>query len=92
MKKNYVLIIGTIFLLILISISFIVLIKTPTVTYTYTKYVGVPKTYEEGYQQGLWDGFNGTIKYLDMKGVIKDTININISEISKIDSILHSIK
>lgn len=44
---------------------------------------------EKTYEQGLWDGFNRTIKYLDKTGYIKDTLRIEITEI---DSALHVIQ
>lgn len=48
-----------------------------------SKIADTTKTYE----QGLWDGFNKTMKYLDQIGYIKDTVHI---EITKLDSVLHS--
>jgi predicted PurR-regulated permease PerM len=83
MNRNLAIVIVLIALFAFISIPFINVTRTSTV-----KNIDSTRTYE----QGLWDGFNGTIKYLDMKGVIKDTIHINVNEISKIDSILHSIR
>jgi hypothetical protein len=44
-------------------------------------------TQQKTYEQGLWDGFNKTMKYLDQIGYIKDTVHI---EITKLDSVLHS--
>jgi hypothetical protein len=41
---------------------------------------------EKTYEQGLWDGFNRTIKYLDKTGYMKDTLRIEITEL---DSMLH---
>jgi hypothetical protein len=50
-----------------------------------TKQVEITET--KTYEQGLWDGFNKTMKYLDQIGYIKDTVHI---EIIKLDSVLHS--
>ena len=50
-----------------------------------TKQVEITQT--KTYEQGLWDGFNKTMKYLDQIGYIKDTVHI---EITKLDSVLHS--
>lgn len=42
------------------------------------------KPEEPTYYQGLWDGFNGTVKYFEDKGYLKDTtINIEITELEK---------
>ena len=81
MKKNVALAIGVLILFILISIPFIRITKTP---------IDDKMDSIKIYEQGLWDGFNKTIKYLDMKGVIKDTIRININQIGELDSVLHS--
>jgi hypothetical protein len=45
---------------------------------------------QKTYEQGLWDGFNWTIEYLDSKGYLIDgTLKIEITEV---DSVLHSTK
>jgi hypothetical protein len=85
MNRNLAIVIVLLGLFAFISIPFINVTRTPTGKNTDTE-INSGKTYE----QGLWDGFNQTIKYLDMKGIIKDTIRLNVTEISKIDSILHS--
>jgi hypothetical protein len=77
-------------LVILLLCVFFVLVSIPFIRITKTPPEIPPVNNTKTYEQGLWDGFNRTIKYLDIKGVIKDTIHINVSEISKIDSILHS--
>jgi hypothetical protein len=42
---------------------------------------------QKTYEQGLWDGFNRTLKYLEHKNYLtKDTVKIDITEI---DSVLH---
>lgn len=42
---------------------------------------------DKTYEQGLWDGFNQTMKYLDKEGYLKDTVKI---EITTLDSMLHA--
>jgi hypothetical protein len=43
---------------------------------------------QKTYEQGLWDGFNRTLEYLNYKGyLIKDTMSVEITEV---DSVLHS--
>jgi hypothetical protein len=44
-------------------------------------------TNEKTYEQGLWDGFNQTMKYLDKKGYLRDTVKV---EITTLDSMLHA--
>mgnify|MGYP001195731874 CR=1 FL=1 len=39
------------------------------------------------HEQGLWDGYNITVKYLKHKGILNDTIQFSVVEI---DSVLHS--
>jgi hypothetical protein len=46
--------------------------------------------HQQTYEQGLWDGFNRTIEYLDSKGyLIEGKLKIEITEV---DSVLHSTK
>jgi hypothetical protein len=80
-SKN--LIIGFIFLVLLSTgIEFIFKEKHGGLD---TKQVEITET--KTYEQGLWDGFNKTMKYLDQIGYIKDTVHI---EITKLDSVLHA--
>lgn len=45
---------------------------------------------DKTYEQGLWDGFNRTLDYLNSKKYLtKDSIKIKITEL---DSVLHSTK
>lgn len=45
---------------------------------------------DKTYEQGLWDGFNRTLDYLNSKKYLtKDSIKIEITEL---DSVLHSTK
>lgn len=45
---------------------------------------------QKTYEQGLWDGFNRTLEYLNSKGyLINDTMKVEITEV---DSVLHSTK
>lgn len=45
---------------------------------------------DKTYEQGLWDGFNRTLEYLNSKKYLtKDSIKIEITEL---DSVLHSTK
>lgn len=78
MKKNAGVVMGLFFIILVSMLYIIKIIKEPTL-----KHVNGSKFYEQCYEQGILDGFNRRINQ-------KDTVHINIREISKINSVLYS--